>query len=209
MVRTHPYYLTSLKSQDLTTTYVDLNKRIEEVRQELSLDDPGFLSKDLHVFPDFHGNRSPLSNPDMKGIIMGQTMDCESELSLLRLYVAAVQGLAYEARWIMDVFVGHGIEIADVAICGGLAHNPFFVQTMSDAVGRSVLLPHIKESVLLGSAILAASVSGMFSSLEEAATQMAGSSRAVEPCLSTGKYHDGRYNVFRKMARFQEDILKE
>ena len=178
------------------------------MRHKQLMEDVGFLSQDLHVFPDFHGNRSPVSNPDMKGMIMGQTMDCESELSLLRLYVAAVQGLVYETRWIMDELVRHGIEIADVAICGGLANNPFFVKTLSDVVGRPVLLPEIKESVLLGSAILAASVSGLFKDLEDAALKMAGSSRIIGPCRSPEKYHEARYAIFRKMARFQEDCLK-
>lgn len=29
-----------------------------------------YLTKDLHVWPDFHGNRSPLSDQNLKGMVI-------------------------------------------------------------------------------------------------------------------------------------------
>lgn len=28
-----------------------------------------YLTKDIHVWPDFHGNRSPLADPTLKGMV--------------------------------------------------------------------------------------------------------------------------------------------
>ncbi|CAH1404070.1 unnamed protein product [Nezara viridula] len=51
------------------------------------------LSKDVHVLPDFHGNRSPLADPTMKGMVCGLTL-CADEEQLAILYLATVQALA-------------------------------------------------------------------------------------------------------------------
>lgn len=47
----------------------------------------------MHVWPDFHGNRSPLADPNIKGMICGATMDA-SEENLAIIYLAFVQALA-------------------------------------------------------------------------------------------------------------------
>lgn len=28
-----------------------------------------FLTEDVHVWPDFHGNRSPIADPSLKGMV--------------------------------------------------------------------------------------------------------------------------------------------
>lgn len=58
-----------------------------------SLHDVSLLTKDFHVWPDFHGNRSPLADPTMKGMIVGLTIN-SSEENLALLYLATMQALA-------------------------------------------------------------------------------------------------------------------
>lgn len=57
------------------------------------LSDISLLTKELHVWPDFHGNRSPLADPTMKGMVTGLTINC-SEENLALLYLATLQGLS-------------------------------------------------------------------------------------------------------------------
>ena len=51
--------------------YQYLNMLLEDVasRQGTSVTQ---LTSDLHVYPDFHGNRSPLADPSMKGMVGDQ-----------------------------------------------------------------------------------------------------------------------------------------
>lgn len=58
-----------------------------------ALTDVGFLTKDIHVWPDFHGNRSPLADPNMRGMITGLTIN-GSEENLALLYLATLQALS-------------------------------------------------------------------------------------------------------------------
>lgn len=34
-----------------------------------NLESIAFLTKDFHVYPDFHGNRSPIADPSIKGMV--------------------------------------------------------------------------------------------------------------------------------------------
>lgn len=39
------------------------------MRSERGYDDICFLTKELHVWPDFHGNRSPIADPNLRGMV--------------------------------------------------------------------------------------------------------------------------------------------
>ena len=71
------------------------------MRHEKNLDSIHMLTKNLHVLPDFHGNRSPLADPDMKGSLVGLDLD-KSEQSLALIYLSTIEALAYETKLIVD-----------------------------------------------------------------------------------------------------------
>lgn len=52
-----------------------------------------FLTKDFHVWPDLHGNRSPLADPTIKGMISGLKMSATID-DLAICYFGFVQALS-------------------------------------------------------------------------------------------------------------------
>lgn len=46
--------------------YTYLNGHLDMIKKSLPV---GFLTVDLHVWPDFHGNRSPLADLSLKGMV--------------------------------------------------------------------------------------------------------------------------------------------
>lgn len=66
------------------------------------LHDVSLLTRDFHVWPDFHGNRSPLADPTMKGMIVGLTIN-SNEDNLALLYLATMQALAV-SLFMINVF---------------------------------------------------------------------------------------------------------
>ncbi|GFS40187.1 FGGY family of carbohydrate kinase [Actinidia rufa] len=71
-----------------------LNKILESMMHDLGSPFLAALTSDIHVLPDFHGNRSPIADPKAKGIVCGLTLDT-SDKQLALLYLATVQGIAY------------------------------------------------------------------------------------------------------------------
>ena len=92
------------------------------------------LAKHLHVYPDFNGNRSPHADPSLMGMVSGLTMG-NSLLDLGRLYLAAVQSLAYGTREILQSLASKGVHIRRIVCCGGDTKNALFLRAHADATG--------------------------------------------------------------------------
>ncbi|XP_044076829.1 FGGY carbohydrate kinase domain-containing protein isoform X2 [Siniperca chuatsi] len=111
------------------------------------------LGSSLHVWPDFHGNRSPLADPTLKGMVVGlslsQTLD-----DLALLYLATIQALALGTLHILEAMKEAGHDIRTLFLCGGLSKNALFVQIHANATGLPVVLPDQMEAVLIGAAVL-------------------------------------------------------
>ncbi|KAF8033581.1 hypothetical protein BT93_C0006 [Corymbia citriodora subsp. variegata] len=177
-----------------------LNKLLESLKHDLNTPFLAALTENVHVLPDFHGNRSPLADPLAKGVICGLTLD-SSEKQLALLYLATVQSLAYGTRHIVEHCNAHGHRIDTLLACGGLAKNPLFLQEHADIIGCPIILPRESESVLLGAAILGAVAAKKYSSLGEAMKAMNAAGLVIHPSndLRIKKYHDAKYRIFREL----------
>lgn len=187
------------------------NKHIQQYLSELlhvmaeqkNLQNVSYLTKDLHVWPDFHGNRSPLADPTLKGMISGLSLSVDKE-NLALLYLATVQALTYGTKHIIETLTTAGHNIETVLVCGGLSQNPLFIQIQADVLGLPVLCPVERESVLVGAAILGACATKKYS-MHDTISRMAGSANIVKPTSECYKYHYRKYRVFKKMVQDQQD----
>lgn len=57
------------------------------------LEDISLLTRDFHMWPDYHGNRSPISDPKLTGMISGLNLSSDEE-NLCITYLATLQALA-------------------------------------------------------------------------------------------------------------------
>lgn len=178
-----------------------LNARVERLAENVPF--PAALTRCLHVYPDFHGNRSPLADPSLRGMISGLKLS-DSMDSLALLYLATVQALAHGTRHILDVMNAHGHRVRTLVATGGDAKNPLFLREHADATGCRIVLPAEPEAVLLGSAMLGAVASGSQPSVLRAMQAMSGVRRIIEPAGGEiAAYHRHKHEVFQQMVRDQ------
>jgi FGGY-family pentulose kinase len=195
-----------------TTPYALLDARLEALALTLRGGDddfPAAITKELHVLPDHHGNRSPRADPSARGMVSGLKLD-DGVDALARLYLATIQAIAYGTRHIvaeLNDFGGYHIET--IVACGGDMKNPTFVREHADATGCRIVLPKEPEAVLLGSAILGAVASGDQPSITAAMAEMSAPGSVVEPTKGIVRaYHDAKYRVFKRLYKDQLEYRK-
>jgi D-ribulokinase len=160
-----------------------------------SLSQSALLARDLHVLPDFLGNRSPLADPNARGLLVGLDLSDDYD-SLLTLYVATLNGLAQGVGQIMRALERGGYQFDMLVVSGGAARSPLVRQTIADATGKTVGVPETSEPVLLGAAMLGA-VAANRHGMDAAMSAM---SRLAEEATPAGgeisAFHEKKRQVF-------------
>jgi FGGY-family pentulose kinase len=188
-------------ARDGRTIYEALNQRLDALSASLPF--PAALTADLHVDPDFLGNRSPRADPTLRGTIAGLGLSASGE-DLASLYLATVQAIAYGTRNIIAAMNAAGYAIETVFACGGGTRNPVFLREHADATGCRIVLPEEPEAVLLGAAILGAVAGGHHPGLAEGMRAMSRAGRVIAPAAgAVRRFHDAKYAVFQRLREDQ------
>jgi FGGY-family pentulose kinase len=189
-----------------TTPYELLNRRLDALAASLAF--PAELTRELHVYPDFHGNRSPRADPTLRGMISGLRLS-DTVDALALLYYATVQAVAHGTRHIVDAMNAAGYRIDTVIACGGDTKNRIFVREHADATGCLFVVPEEPEAVLLGSAMLGAVASGDEPSLTSAMAKMNRARDLVAPgSPDVRAYHEKKQRILHRMYADQLDYRR-
>ncbi|MFW5741422.1 MAG: FGGY-family carbohydrate kinase [Myxococcota bacterium] len=184
-----------------TTVYALLNARLEALAESAPF--PASLTRDLHILPDHHGNRSPRADATLRGMVSGLRLT-DSVDSLALLYLATIQALAHGTKHVLDVMNAHGHRISTLVATGGDTKNPVFLREHADVTGCEIVLSKEPEAVLLGSAMLGAAASGDVGDVVEAMGRMGAAGRVVKPASgAVSRYHAAKHAVFQRMYEDQ------
>lgn len=161
---------------------------------------------DLQVLPDFNGNRSPLADVRLRGLIHGLDLDASFD-SLARLYHAAAVGIAYGTRHILETLTTHGYAIDQLNLTGGHAKSPLLVDIYAEATGCTVCLPRESDGVLLGTALAAAVASEDHADLTQAGAAMVHEGGRISPSAAAAARHDRGYRAFKLLIGQRRELV--
>lgn len=185
----------------------DLHGRIIARIGELRAGEEGDIAPNLHILPDFHGNRSPLADPHATGVISGLTLDTSFD-GLCRLYWRSCVAVALGIRHILDAISDYGYRFETLHVTGGHVNNPLLIELYADVTGRRVVIPETRDAVLLGTAMAAAVAGGVHGSLFDAGQAMDGGGieRLPNPARTVQYARD--YRRFLAMIRHREELRR-
>ena len=188
---------------------IDIHALLCERAARLTAGESGLLALDW-----WNGNRSPLADADLSGMILGLTLATRPE----EIYRALIEATAYGTRMIVETFAQSGVPVESVYACGGIAHkNPLLMQILSDVLGREIRVAPSAQTSALGSAMMGASAAGRvrggYDSLREAAQAMSGTSAVIyRPRASAASVYDELYAEYARLhdyfGRGENSVMK-
>ena len=118
--------------------------------QEAAQVPPG--SNGLIMLPYFYGERSPINDPDAKGVMFGLS----GSHTRKEINRAALEAVAYSLGSHMRLFQNHGLTPDRVIIAGGGTKNPVWMQIAADVIGMPVQVAQDWQTASYGDACMAA-----------------------------------------------------
>jgi xylulokinase len=147
-------------------------------------------SAGLVVLPYFAGERSPIYDPNARGLIFGLTV----RHGRAELYRALLEGTAYGVRHIAETMKLAGTSPKRIVAVGGGTKGDLWTQIVSDVTGLPQVIPGETIGAAYGDAMLAAMAVGR----RDAATWN-GAAGLIEPDPSTASLYDELYGVYRSL----------
>ncbi len=154
------------------------------------------LAADVHVVPEFLGNRAPFADPNARAVIAGLGMQTDLD-SLLQLYIAGLCGIGYGLRQIIETQARHGAPVRHIMISGGAGQHDLVRQLLADSTGVPVIATEAAEPVLLGSAMVAAVAGGVAADLVQAMAAMSRAQSRFAPKAEAA--HARRFDAFTRL----------
>jgi D-ribulokinase len=211
LVRSHPAYDETVAAAHAAGTEIleFLERRIVSCAKTPG--EAALFARDIHVLPEFLGNRSPFADPDSRAIVAGMDLDADIG-SMERLFVAGLCGLAYGLADVVEAFRSHGVQSDMMVISGGAGRSSLVRQIMADTTGLTVAVPDTQEPVLLGAAMLGAVAGRSCGSIGEAMASMSAIGRLTEATTpEVADFHRTKrrvHGLMRKLDRESRDAMR-
>ena len=143
-------------------------------------------SAGVTIVPAFTGLGAPHWDPGVRGAILGLTLGA-NRAHIVR---AALEAVANQTIELQRAFAADGISWSSLRIDGGMSANGFLAQDLADVLALAVERPANIETTALGAAMLAGVGSGLFASLDEAASAVRGEVTRFAPDMDAGMRAD-------------------
>ncbi|WP_433664827.1 FGGY-family carbohydrate kinase [Nocardia sp. CA-128927] len=146
-------------------------------------------SRGLLVLPYFAGERTPLFDPDARGIVAGLTLGH----GRAELYRAVLEGIAYGVRHNLAAMTEAGGQAGRLVAVGGGTKSGLWTQIVSDVTGLPQQLPAETIGACLGDALLAAEATGVDTARWNPVVD------TVEPYPERTEEYDSYYQRYREL----------
>lgn len=205
VIASHPRHAEAQKAakQEQLDIYAFLNRQVNDLARSRGVKHRAELTRDFHLLPYFHGNRSPHASPSARGAVHGLMLHATMEDFALQYY-ATLQALAYGTKDIIDSLNARGYRISRMHACGGGSKNSLWLQEHADATQCEILLPREPEAVLLGSAMVAAVGAGVYRDIPSAMAAMSAVGSRIIPDKATAAYHRRKMRIHRELYADQQ-----
>jgi len=157
----------------------------------------------LVCLPYFAGERTPLNDPDARGLYAGLTLTH----TRAHLYRASLEGTAYGVRHNLETMAAMGAPPGRLVAVGGGAQNRLWLQIVSDACGLPQDVPERTIGAAYGDAFLAGLAVGLVPDLSALHRDWVALAATLHPRPAERAVYDAYYPVYRHLYEAARDDL--
>lgn len=156
----------------------------------------------LVCLPYFAGERTPLNDPDARGVFAGLTL----RHTRAHLYRAVLEAIGFGLRTNLDVMAEMQATPCRLVAVGGGAQNDIWTQIVSDITGVAQVLPERTVGASYGDALLAGFAAGIIDR-DTALQTWVRTRRIITPNPAHRAVYDATYRVYSDLyGHIREDI---
>lgn len=184
----------------------------QEFGQDLSFDD---LTKEAEkisagsdgvVFlPYMAGERSPIWDPDAKGVFYGLSFD-KTRGHMIR---ALLEGVAFSLQHNLMTAEEAGAKAGVLNAMGGSANSVLWTQIKADVTGHAIQVPTSDTATTLGAAILAGVGCGVYRDFKQAVEDTIVITRVQEPDKENHERYKRSMELYLKLYEDLRDTFKQ
>ena len=158
----------------------------------------------LIVQDHFQGNRTPHTDPESRGAIVGLSL----AHGPAHVFRAIMEGIGLGTRAILESFRDAGYEAGEMVVGGGAASSDLWLRIHAETAGLPVRVPASTDAPSAGSAVLAGVGAGTFASIDEGIAAMVRPGRTIEPTPAGIAAYDEIYPRYRALYPALKEILR-
>ncbi|MCR5627762.1 MAG: FGGY-family carbohydrate kinase [Lachnospiraceae bacterium] len=145
--------------------------------------------------PYMSGERSPIWDPDAKGVYYGLSFD-KTKGHMIR---ATLEGVAYSLEHNLRTAYETGIEVGRMNAMGGAANSRLWTQIKADVTGKTIQVPASDTASTLGAALLAGVGCGIYKDYDEAVNSTIKITRVQEPDMKAHELYKKRMELYLEL----------
>lgn len=159
-------------------------------------------SEGLITLPYFAGERTPINDPEARGVVLG----LRSYHTKNHMYHSLLEGIAFSAAQHVDILKEHNISPLRIMAAGGGTKNDILMKMVADITGETVHITKVTIGASYGDALMAGIGTGLFDSFEDL-QRVIRFSVAIEPDLERHAAYQKYRRIYDRAYLANRDLM--
>ena len=158
----------------------------------------------LIVLPYFEGERTPIYDPDAKGVYFGLTL----KHNRADMYRALLEGVGFGIRHNIETLQKEGLTAKRILAVGGGTKNLVWMQIISDIANLQMVVPEQQIGSSYGDAFMAGVGVGIFEGLQDI-DQWVSHAAVIQPNPKRNANYAPYYEIYRNLYAQTKNLMHD